>query len=251
MTSSTDLDIFDGLTPDTATSDSETPETSTANDGSVSDVEASSSTADDSDSNAEERAVETVPEVPEGAVGVPDFAAHMTQYFMKQRVLNDEEFDGSEYVVAQAVYQTVKASRDRIPHVIVKGENDKEGRVYILENEATQWWIARRERLSSRGTGISKIASQRSAEDNLALLAKAVQSNLYANDRMNMWTEKVADSEKLVEKYKGFLSEQKVNDETMALAVQEATQEYERERAEKEAERLSKLKKNAKKETSE
>lgn len=243
---SSPIDIFDDIDSDVApvtneptSSDASLDETATAN-------ETSSNVDGDADPDAPESTVETVSDVPEGAIGVPEFAAHMTQHFMRQRVQDGEEFDGSEYVVAQAVYQTVKAARDRIPHVIVKKVDEKEGRVYILKDEATQWWIARRERLASRGTGISKIASQRSAEDNLVLLAKAHAALLYARDRENMWTGKVADGEKLVEKYKGFLSEQKVNDETMALAMQEAADEYEKERAAKEAERAAKLKKSKK-----
>jgi hypothetical protein len=230
-----DLDIFDGLA---------TAETST-DDVSVTDqanADATSETAADTSeqtSDQEESPVETFAEVPEGTMAITEFASYMTQLLMRKRFEAGEELDGSEYVVPQSVYQTVKAQRDRIPHVIVKGPEDKEGRVYVKKDEATEWWLNRRDRLATRGTG-AKAASSRTPEENLTLLSVAVGKALYAKSRQTMWTQRVEQSDNLVEKYKGFLSDANVSEDTITLTVQEATDAFNAEQAEKAKEKASK-----------
>lgn len=208
-------------------------------------TEAATEPSNESDeTKSDQSPVETVAEVPSGAMSITDFAAYMTQTLMKDKFSKGEDLDGSEYVVPQAVYQTVKAQRDRIPHVIVKADDESEGRVYVLKDEATAWWISRRERLATRGT--AGPASSRTPEENLTLLSNAVAKSLYAQDRSKMWTERVEQAAKLVDKYKGFLSDTDVSTETVELTIQEATDAYNAEKAEKEAEKKSASKKPAK-----
>jgi hypothetical protein len=238
----TDVDIFDGIqTTDSA---------ETAPGVSPDDVNVTESATEPSDEASErsegaESPVETVATVPVGAMSITEFAAYMTQTLMKATFEAGEELDMSQYVVPQAVYQTVKAQRDRIPHVIVKGADDTEGRVYILKDEATAWWLNRKERLANRGAG-SQRASSRSPEENLTLLSVAVAKSLYARDRLAMWTSRVEQSDKLVEKYQGFLKDAEVSEETVNLTVQEATDQYNTEKAQKEAEKAAKAKKSGK-----
>lgn len=226
------VDIFDDLADTTTPS-----EESTANVVSDSDApEATDTSTTVEDGNAQddvEPAVETVSEVPEGAVSVTEFAALLTRHFMKEKVLANEDFDNTEYVVPTSVYQTVKAAKDKIPHVLVKVEGSDEPKVYILSAEALEWWLARRERLATRGTGISKSASQRTPEDNKVLLAAAVGKLLHAKARAALWAERTESGEKLVNKYKGFLADAKISDDDVALVVQEATDKYNAEMAEK------------------
>jgi hypothetical protein len=229
------VDIFDGLaTADNASGDAVVA----TEDGDV--TESSTETSDESaETKVDESPVETVATVPDGAMSITEFAAFMTQTLMKDKFSKGEDLDGSEYVVPQAVYQTVKAQRDRIPHVIVKGADESEGRVYILKDEATTWWLNRKERLANRGAG-SQRASSRTPEENLTLLNMAVQKALYARDRLAMWTARVEQSDNLVDKYKGFLKDAEVSEETVTLQIQEATNSYNAEKAAKEAEKASK-----------
>lgn len=237
------VDIFDGLP--TADSASETATVSNQDESNTVATESADQSTDNGegsnvDTNAEnESPVETVAQVPDGAMSITEFAAFMTQNLMKAKFSAGEDLDGSEYVVPQAVYQTVKAQRDRIPHVIVKGADDTEGRVYILKDEATAWWLNRKERLATRGQGAQR-ASSRTPEDNLTLLAEAVKKSLYAIDRSKMWEGRVEQAANLVDKYKGFLNDASVAEETVTLAIQEATDQYNADKAEKEAEKASK-----------
>lgn len=228
-----DVDLFADITADDSTN--EAPSATDAN-GSTEATEPSDA-ANESEQN--ESPVETVATVPDGAMSITEFAAFMTKTLMRQKFEAGEDLDNSEYVVPQAVYQTVKAQRDRIPHVIVKGSDDTEGRVYILKDEATAWWLNRKDRLATRGQGAAR-ASSRTPEDNLTLLAEAVKKALYANDRHAMWVGRVEQSAKLVDKYKGFLNDASVATETVELAVQEATDQYNAEKAQKEAEKAAK-----------
>jgi hypothetical protein len=228
---STDVDLFDGLTdtdPTESTESTETPDSQNENESSETE-----------NTGTEDAPVETVDSVPAGAVSVTQFAATLSQHLMRQAFENDQEFDGSEYVVPQSVYQTVRAQKDRIPHVLVRSEGDSEARVYILAEPAIAWWMARRERLATRGTGTGS-ASNRTPEQNLTLLSAAVEKELYANSRLAMWQERAAQAEKLVEKYKGFLKDANVSEDTVALAVQEATDAFNAEQAAKAAEKAKK-----------
>jgi len=240
MTTPTDVDLFADLP--TSDSTSETAE----EDRALSEPTDSDATDDSqaSDSTDDESPILTVAQIPDGAMSVTEFAAHMTQTLMRQKIEAGEDLDMTEYVVPQAVYQTVKAQRDRIPHVIVKGENDAEGRVYILKTEATDWWLSRKERLATRGQGANR-ASSRTPEENLNLLGEAVKKSLYAVDRQMLWDERVEQTAKLVDKYKGFLNDAKMSEETVALAIQEATDAYNAEKAAKEAEKTKKTKTGA------
>lgn len=234
-----DVDLFEGLdtSPADAVATGES-ENLTSPDGNTASENLTAESANTT-SDGEESPVETVAQIPDGAMSVTEFAAHMTQTLMRDKFQAGEDLDGTEYVVPQAVYQTVKAQRDRIPHVIVKGEDDTEGRVYILREEATVWWKNRKERLATRGQGGNR-ASSRTPEDNLALLAEAVRKSLYATDRSAMWRERVEQAGKLVDKYKGFLKEQNVSEETVSLTVHDATDGYNTEKAQKEAEKAKK-----------
>lgn len=227
-----DVDIFSGLTDESASSTSnevENEETAVTD----APVGAEDNSVPTEDDGKEDPAVETVSDAPEGAMGVTEFAAFLTHTFMKETIEAGGAFDTVAYIVPQAVYQTVKAAKDRIPHVIVLKEGETEGKVYILRDEALEWWRARRERLATRGTGISKSASQRTPEDNMVLLRAAVAKHLYAESRRVMWTERAADGEKLVAKYQGFLADAKVSDDDVAKVIQEATDVFNAEMAEK------------------
>jgi hypothetical protein len=240
------VDLFNGLdTADSPASDSAVDDRSADFDNSMDNstsTDESADSASDGLNQDSESPVETVAQIPDGAMSVTEFAAHMTQTLMRAKFQAGEDLDNSEYVVPQAVYQTVKAQRDRIPHVIVKGPEDAEGRVYILRDEATAWWQERKERLSTRGQGAAR-ASSRTPEDNLTLLGEAVRKLHYATDREAMWTARIAQATKLVEKYQGFLTDAKIETETIELAIQEATDQYHAEKAAKDAEKA----KNAKK----
>lgn len=230
------IDLFEGVA-DVATPDESGVTDATAENG------ASVSTEDNTDSQSEsdenERPVETVAVVPDGAMSVTDFAAYMSSVLMKKKFAANEDIDPSDYVVPQAVYQTVKATRDRIPQVNVKGPEDEQARVYILRDEAEAWWLARRDRLSTRGSGTAR-ASSRTADDNLALLAAAVEKSLYALSRKAMWDERVEQAAKLIDKYKGFLADQSVNEDTVTATIQEATDRFNAEQAAKAAEKAKK-----------
>lgn len=234
MTSNVDVDLFEDL-PAAST---DVPVGSNP-DGQPTEVAESADGQSTGDSDTDESPVETVAQVPDGAMSITEFAAFMTKTLMREKFEAGEDLDMSEYVVPQSVYQTVKAQRDRIPHVLVKGEDDTEARVYILTEPATTWWKARKERLATRGSGAQR-ASSRTPEDNLNLLATAVAKHLYSVDRQALWVERVAQSEKLIVKYKGFLSDAKVAEETVALAIQEATDQYNKDKADKDAEKASK-----------
>lgn len=238
MTQNTDVDLFaDIQTSDT--DDASAPvsdSTDAATDGATDE-------GSDSQTETEEPAVETVAVVPDGCMSVTEFAAYMTQNLMREKILAGEDLDMSEYVVPQAVYQTVKAQRDRIPHLLVKGPEDTEARVYIKRDEAAEWWRNRKDRLATRGTGAQR-ASSRTPEDNLSLLGQAVDKSLYAQSRLEMWKSRVEQTAKLVEKYTGFLTEQNVDKDTVALAIQEATDAFNAELARKDAERAAKKAKN-------
>lgn len=228
-----DVDLFADMTSEA------TDSTETNTSDAATTAEMTSESSESTDGESEQTPVQTVDSVPDGAVSVTDFAKHITQYLMRQKFEAGEDMDGSEFTVPAAVYQTVKASRDRIPHVLVKGEGDSEPRAYILLDEATTWWLSRREKLATRGTGAGR-ASNRSAEDNLELLKGAVERDLYAADRLAMWTLKKEQTAKLIEKYKGFLKEQNVSDETISLALQEGQDNYAAEKAAKESQKAKK-----------
>lgn len=243
------LDLFDGLD----TSDSQgAPVGSVGNgapDSATTEIDNSTSGSTES-ADAESSPVETVAQIPDGVMSVTEFAAFMTQTLMKAKFEAGEDLDMSEYVVPQAVYQTVKAQKDRIPHVLVKGPDDAEARVYILKAEATAWWIERKDRLSTRGQGAAR-ASSRTPEDNLSLLGAAVEKSLYAQARQAMWVERTEQAAKLVEKYKQFLSDAKIEEATVELAIQEATTRYHAEQAAKEAEKAKNTKKGKSAQTDE
>lgn len=229
------IDIFDDLETSDVSEDTQNDTTTDEN----------AENAENAETQENDSPVPVVATIPDGAMSVTDFAAFMTQTLMRQAIESGQDLDGSQYVVPQAVYQTVKAQRDRIPHVIVKGSEDSEGRVYILKDEATAWWQNRKERLSTRGSGTAR-ASSRTPEDNLTLLGEAVRKNLYALSRLEMWNGKLTQTETLVTKYKNFLGEQSVSEETIALTVQEATDQFNAEQAAKAAEKeASKKSKNA------
>ena len=233
------VDLFADI--ETSDTDSSAVSESTdATDG----TDATDSTETETANASEESPVETVAVVPEGCMSVTEFAAYMTQNLMREKILAGQEMDMTEYVVPQAVYQTVKAQRDRIPHLLVKGPEDTEARVYIKRDEAAEWWRNRKDRLATRGSGAQR-ASSRTAEDNLSLLGQAVAKSLYALDRQAMWNVRVEQTAKLVDKYKGFLTEQSVDEDTVALAIQEATDQYNTEKAAKEAEKAAKKSKDA------
>lgn len=231
-----DVDIFDGIAEDTPAP----VETQEAVQG---ETPPADSTDNETSDAVEEAPVETVSSVPVGALSVTDFAAFVTQQLMRDKIAAGEDLDGSEYVVPQAVYQTVKAAKNRIPHILVKAEGDAEPRVYIMRDEALEWWKIRREHIATRGSGATR-ASNRTPEDNLNLFMAAVEKALYAKDRLAMWTEKVDQASKLLEKKKVILASQEVTDETVALALQEATDSYNKAKAEKEADRAAKAKKS-------
>ena len=229
------VDLFDDL----QTADNGEGTVSEASEGQPTTLAAESADVENASDGEPESPVETVAQIPDGAMSITEFAAFMTKTLMKAKFEAGEDLDGSEYVVPQSVYQTVKAQRDRIPHVLVKGEDDNEARVYVLTDLATTWWESRRERLATRGSGAQRNSS-RTPEDNLTLLAEAVKKSLYAHDRSKMWTGRIEQAAKLVDKYKGFLSDAKVEENTVELAVQEATDQYNAEKAAKEAEKASK-----------
>lgn len=195
--------------------------------------------SNDSTDEVTETPQEVLPAQPEGTVSITDFAAHMTAQQIMAKVAKGENPDGTEYVVPTSVYQTVKAKRDPIPHVLVKAEGDKEARVYILKAEATEWWLARAEKLSTRGQGTAR-ASSRTAEQNLELLADAQKRALYALSRLALWQGKVGQTEKLVEKYKGFLKDQDASEEDVDRAIQDGTDRFNTEQAEKAAKKSKK-----------
>lgn len=235
-TTTTNVDIFDGIA-DSAPVSTDTPDSGSD--------ETVSETPDETDSSQSDAPVATVAEVPDGAMSVTEFAAHMTQVFMKTKILAGQDLDANDYVVAQSVYQTVKAQRDRIPHVLVKGPDDAEARVYILKDEATEWWTNRKDRLSTRGSGAQR-ASSRTAEDNLTLLGAAVYKDLYTSSRLTLWTERKEQTTKLIDKYQGFLKDQKVDADTVSLTIQEATDRFNSDMAAKAAEKAAKAKKSGK-----
>ena len=243
-----DVDLFDGLSDETAT-----PTAEVSADAPTSTVVAETETPATDPATAETdteptpntKPIETVAEAPADAVSVTEFAAYITQVLMKAKFAAGEDMDGTEFTVPQAVYQTVKASKDPIPHVLVKAEGDAEARVYILKTDAEPWWMARRERISTRGAGATR-ASNRTAEENLTLLAGAVTKSLYALARQAMWNDRVEQTAKLVDKYKGFLKEQEVAEETVTLALQEATDVFNAEQKAKADEKALKAKKSGK-----
>lgn len=247
------VDLFDGI-DDPATTQAQ-PETASQPETSAENVAVESDTtntvnSDSTDSNEEStetedaKPVETVTEIPAGAISVTDFAQYVTTELMRKAFESGEGVQGNEFTVPQAIYQTVKASRDRIPHVLVKGPEDKEARVYILKDEAFVWWMARREKLKDRGAGATTRASNRTAEENLSLLEGAVEKALYAKARLAMWTERVEQTAKLVDKYKGFLADQEVDTNTVELAIQTATDTFNEEQKQKADEKAAKAKKS-------
>ena len=236
MSTTDNVDLFDDLTASAPTAEPETVESTETPDS------ADSTENADSEPDAP---VETVNAIPEDAVSVTAFALHMTQTLTRKTLLEDGgDLDGSEYVVPQAVYQTVKAQKDRIPHVLVQTPGDKEARVYILQTPATAWWLDRRERLAKRGSGTAA-ASNRTPEQNLTLLGAAVEKALYAADRLAMWQTRAEQTKNLVEKYKGFLADADVSEDTVALTIQEAIDAHEAEKAAKVSEKVVKAKKDA------
>lgn len=236
----TDVDIFAGIDDKPVTGEATTDSTENPTDNSVNPTPAEGDNANDSQNDAP---VETFASVPDGCVTIQEFAALMTQTMMKAKFEAGEDLDQNDYVVPQSVYQTVKAQRERIPHVLVKGADDAEARVYIKRDEAITWWLNRKDRLSTRGTG-SQRASSRSAEDNLTLLSAAVYKSLYADSRLKLWQGRVEQATNLVEKYKGFLTEQKADADTVTLTIQEATDRFNSDQAAKEAEKAAKAKKS-------
>lgn len=229
------IDLFDGIDDAAQTEESESEN-------------ATDSTSDSSDSSdtSEDAPVETFASIPDGCMSVTEFAGYMSMELMKARIAAGEDPNmATDYVVPQSVYQTVKASKERIPHVLVKGPDDTgEPRVYIKVAEATEWWKARRDRLATRGSGTTR-ASNRTPEDNLTLLGAAVGKNLYALSRQSLWNDNVEQTAKLVDKYKGFLKDANVDEDSITLAIQEATDKFNTEQAAKEAEKKAKKEKPA------
>lgn len=222
-------DLFEGVVTSTPTA---TTEDETSN-------EQSDNTSTSSETS-EDAPVETVSAIPDGAVSVTDFARVITQHLMTEAFKAGKELDADVYVVPQAVYQTVKAQRDKIPHVLVKADEKDEPRVYILTAEAIPWWMARREKLATRGVSGATSASKRTPEDNLVLLGGAVEKLLYAQSRQTLWNGNVEQSTKLVDKYKGFLAEANVSEDDVANAIQEATDRFNAEQKAKADEKAAK-----------
>lgn len=238
-----DVDLFDGIPTSDAPDNNSTEATA---DATTPVVDAEVSEADSADdTEVEDAPIETVSEVPEDGISVTAFAAEMTQHLMKAKILAGEELAGDEYVQAGSVYQTVNAKKNRIPHVLVKTEGETEARVYILKTQAMDWWLNRRDKLSTRGSGTAS-ASSRTPESNKALLFAAVERWLYATDRKVMWTDREDAASKLVVKYKGFLTDADVSTDDIDLTIQEATDAYNKAKAEKEAERAKNNKKTGK-----
>lgn len=217
-----EVDIFDDIAEADAEDQQEAADT----------AEATGTEIETENKDEAEPAVVVVNSIPENAMSVTEFAAHLTQTFMREKILAGEDLGTAEYVVPQAVYQTTKALKDRIPHVLVKDDEDKEPRVYILTEEALAWWRERKDRLATRGAG-AKSASSRTPEDNMTLLGEAVKKFLYAETRQKMWVERVEQSQKLVDKYRGFLKDAKVSEETMETIVQEAREAFDAEQSAK------------------
>lgn len=230
-----DVDIFDDIAdaPESVATDSENAQSeqtdNVVSSGNAEDVQLETAEA--------EVPVETVASVPDGALSVTDFAAYVTQHLMREKIAAGEDLDGSEYTVPQAVYQTVKAAKNRIPHILVKadGDTEEQARVYILRDEALAWWKVRRDHIATRG-GTTR-ASNRTPEENLNLLTVAVGKALYAKDRLAMWTDKSDAADKLIEKKRAMLATQGVDEATMDLAVQEGTDTYNTDKAAKLAEK--------------
>lgn len=233
MTNPTNVELLDDLVGESS-DNTEATATDTTNESETSN--------ESSETTTNERDPETLTEVPEGlkVKSITEFAAHMTGEMMKAAVEAGEPIDPQKhYVVPQSVYQTVKAQKDRIPHIKVQAPGDEQARVYIKVDEATPWWLERAERLSTRGQGTAR-ASSREPEDNLRLLAEAVKANLHAIARKELWTERVEQSLTKIDKYRGFLGEQNISEEDVAVRIQTATDEYNAELAEKAKNRKNK-----------
>jgi len=241
MTSPTDVDLFDGIVTDTESDAATDVDDSTTESAESDGLSTDGSNSDDESDDTPDVPVETFATVPAGTVSVTEFAQKMTATLMRKAFESGEDLDNSQYVVPQAVYQTVKAAKNRIPHILVQGPEDAEARVYIKLAEATEWWLLRKDKLSTRGQGAAR-ASSRTPEDNLKLLADAVAKALYAADRSKMWAARSVKADELVEKYNGFLKEQEVPSEDIALAIQQATDTYNTEKLAKEKEAEDKKK---------
>ena len=222
-----DVDIFDGL----ATTENETPTDANT------DVETESEGPD----TTPETPVATVSEVPAGAISVTEFAAQVSQLLMREKITKGEELDGTEYTIPQTVYQAIKAQRNPLPHVLVK-DSDSEPRVYVLFDAALVAWRERLEKNKERGTGAGVRASSRTPEDLLMLLADAVKRSHYAIDRRSLWESNLEQAEKLVAKYRGFLTEAGVENSIVDVAIEEAKATYASEAAVKAAEKAAKKK---------
>jgi hypothetical protein len=171
---------------------------------------------------------------PSNFVSITEFAAHMSTVQLVAAIKANQDPDPSKhYVVAQSVYQTVKAQRDPIPHIKVKAEGEEQARVFIDKAKATEWWLARAERLSTRGQGGAARASSRTPEDNLRLLGEAAFAAAHAQARLDLWQERVPQVLEKIEKYRGFLGDQDVSEEDVARAIQDGKDRYHAEQAEK------------------
>lgn len=206
--------------------------------------------SDESDSDESENEREILTEAPTGAMSAQQFAAHITALVFSAKIHNNEQVDASDVVQPASVYQTIRAQRDQIPHVWVQSEGQTEARALIYpiagENGAEAWWMARRERLATRGTLGSRPASARTPEDNLTLLAAAQDRYLYACSRRNLWESNVRKATALIEKYRGFLNDQKVDTGQQELAIQTGTDKFNADQAEKASKKATKDKKGKK-----
>lgn len=237
MTEPTSIDVLDDLTSDEPTTE---PAVELTSQEEPSEDEPTEDEPTEETENEETPEPENIlTEVPPGTkvMSITEFAGHMTGVLMQQAVLNGEPPDISKhYVVPQSVYQTVRALRERIPHIKVQSDSDKEAdkeaRVYILVDDAQPWWLARSERLSTRGQGTAR-ASARTPEDNLGLLQDAAYRRTHAVKRQVQWAKAIEDLDKLVVKYQGFLSEQNVSESEQENAIQTGTDQYNSDLAEK------------------
>jgi hypothetical protein len=231
MTTPHTVDPLDELVSETPSDTTSVTDTATS---STDSPDPADSPPVESESNGEDETyLAEIPEPRDNFVSITEFAAHMTNALFMKAIESGTTPDPSNYVVAQSVYQTVRAQKDQIPHIKVKAAGDEQARVYIDKANATPWWFARTERLATRGTGATARASSRSPEDNLSLLEQAAYAHQHALSRSALWAERVEQGERKVEKYKGFLSDQDVSEEDVAKAVQTGIDSYHADQAAK------------------
>lgn len=142
---------------------------------------------------------------PDGVMTVQEFADHI-KALLVEKLVNEgtplyEAVASQSRVNTNSVYQYAKRDKNPMPSVLVKTDEEDEGRIYIPTEEATEWWMNRPE----RGSGVGP--DEQDVEKLLYKAGKKADQVFKLNRRLENVQETLDKQTKLRDRYGERLAE--------------------------------------------